>query len=180
MGQPSSGSGVFSDCRPDCSPCAAVGSILRSASMTGLFEAMRAYPDLLQICGVVGSALYVGGFALVQTGRICGNGPYYSCNQLTAATLVLISLIGAFNLGAFFIQVGFLIFGSIGLVRKLRIRKLGLYPSGTGVIDRVSGGPTEPASPDGWPATCDWEKRRPVLAHDRPVQSCLAGAAPAP
>lgn len=46
--------------------------------MTDLLEAMRAYPDLLQTCGVIGSMMYVGGFALVQTGRICGNGPYYT------------------------------------------------------------------------------------------------------
>lgn len=91
--------------------------------MSEFLDILRAYPDVLRACGVIGSVLYVGGFALVQTGRICGNGPIYACNQLTAATLVLTSLIGAFNLGAFIIQIGFLFFGSIGLYRKLRMKR---------------------------------------------------------
>lgn len=148
--------------------------------MTDIIDAMRAYPNLLQMCGVLGSILYVGGFALVQTGRICGNGPYYSCNQLTAATLVLTSLVGAFNLGAFLIQIGFLVFGTIGLVRRMRIRRMGRYPEDTGVIRVLSGEPTAPAFPDGLPKTSDWESHRPAPARDRPVQPCLARLAPAP
>lgn len=148
--------------------------------MTDLLEAMRAYPDLLQTCGVIGSMMYVGGFALVQTGRICGNGPYYSCNQLTAATLVLTSLVGAFNLGAFLIQVGFLIFGSIGLVRRLRMRRQGRYPSGTGVIRILTDEQTAPDFRDDSPETCDWEMNPRVPGYDRPVRPYLGAAAPAP
>ena len=148
--------------------------------MSDLLDAMRSYPDVLQLCGVLGSILYVGGFALVQTGRICGNGPYYSCNQLTAATLVLISLVGAFNLGAFFIQVGFLIFGSIGLARKLRMRRQGLYPYGTGVIRHASGGPSAPAPQGDWPKISDLETRPPGQAGDRSVPPGHVGFQPAP
>lgn len=148
--------------------------------MSDLLDAMRSYPDVLQLCGVLGSILYVGGFALVQTGRICGNGPYYSCNQLTAATLVLISLVGAFNLGAFFIQVGFLIFGSIGLVRKLRMRRQGLYPYGTGVIRHASGGPSAPAPQGDWPKISDLETRPPGPAGGRSVPPGHVGFQPAP
>ncbi|MHA6268220.1 CBU_0592 family membrane protein [Aliiroseovarius sp. CAU 1755] len=77
---------------------------------------MRDYPDLLQAAGVLGSIIYVGGFALVQCGWACGNGTGYSVSKILAAVLVLISLIGAFNLGSFLIQVGFIIFGCMGLV----------------------------------------------------------------
>lgn len=96
--------------------------------MTEFLDIFRAYPTLLQTCGVLGSILYIGGFALLQTGRICANALYYSCNQLTAASLVLISLVGAFNLGAFLIQIGFLFFGAIGLARRLRMSRTGRLP----------------------------------------------------
>lgn len=148
--------------------------------MTGLLDAMRAYPEILQACGVMGSILYIGGFALLQMGRICANALYYSCNQLMAASLVMISLVGAFNLGAFLIQIGFLFFGAVGLVRRLRLLRTGRYPEGTGIIRHLSDAPTAPALRDGLPATCDWETRRPEPARDRPVQPALGDAAPAP
>ena len=148
--------------------------------MIVLLDAMRAYPEVLQGCGVMGSFLYIGGFALLQMGRICSGGLYYSCNQLMAASLVMISLVGAFNLGAFLIQLGFLFFGVIGLVRRLYLLRTGRFPKGTGLIRYVPDAPTAPALPDGLPATCDWERRRPGPARDRPVQPALADAAPAP
>lgn len=148
--------------------------------MTGLLDTMRAYPEILQACGVMGSILYIGGFALLQMGRICGGGLYYSYNQLMAASLVMISLVGAFNLGAFLIQIGFLFFGMIGLVRRLRLLRTGRYPEGTGLIRHLPDAPTAPGLRDGLPATCDWERRQPGPEHDRPVPPALGGAAPAP
>ena len=76
------------------------------------------YLDALQICGVIGAVIYVGGFALVQVGHACGNGTGYSLSKIIAAVLVLASLSGAFNLGAFLIQVGFIVFGLWGLFRR--------------------------------------------------------------
>lgn len=171
---------AFFKIRPDCLRCAAVGPISRSSCMAAFLEWMRTYPDLLQASGVLGSMLYIGGFALVQTGRICGNGPYYSCNQLTAASLVLISLVGAFNLGAFLIQIGFLIFGSIGLVRRIRLRQTGRYPAGTGVVRRMSDVTSAPPPRDDERETCGWERHPPAPANDRPARPCRAAAAPAP
>ncbi|MGJ8605269.1 MAG: CBU_0592 family membrane protein [Marivita sp.] len=86
--------------------------------MSALLDLMRAYPTALQACGVMGSVIYVGGFALVQSGRTCGNGPVYSASKIVAAILVLVSLVGAFNLGAFLIQIGFITFGLWGFVRR--------------------------------------------------------------
>ena len=148
--------------------------------MSDLFDYMRNYPHILQFFGVLGSILYVGGFALVQTGRICGNGSYYSFNQLTAATLVLISLVGAFNLGAFLIQIGFLSFGSLGLVRRIRMRRAGTYPPGMGVIRSVANEPNAPDPRGNWPAISDLENHQHAPGRGRPVQPCPAVAAPAP
>ncbi len=86
--------------------------------MSVFLDSMRAYPDLLRASGVVGSIIYVSGFALVQSGKTCGNGSLYSASKVLAAIMVLISLVGAFNLGAFIIQVGFIIFGMVGLGRQ--------------------------------------------------------------
>lgn len=148
--------------------------------MSDILDAMRHYPSVLQACGVLGSVMYVGGFALVQTGRICGNGPIYSVNQLTAATLVLISLVGAFNLGAFLIQVGFLGFGGFGLIRRLRMRQRGQYPLQTGAIRSWSNGPKESVSQGDLPAICDWERHPREPVRDRQVQPAPVGAVPTP
>lgn len=144
--------------------------------MSDLIAYLRQFPEILQLCGVLGSILYVGGFALVQTGRICGNGPYYSVNQLIAATLVILSLIGAFNLGAFLIQVGFLTFGSFGLARRYWLRRRGMFPAGTGLIRTVSNVPTAPASQGDWPMTCDSENRRRGRAGGRPARPYLVSS----
>ena len=71
---------------------------------------------------------YINGFALVQRGRTCGNGPLYSGSKVIAAFLVLISLVGAFNLGAFIIQVGFITFGLMGLGRQFSSKRGGTFP----------------------------------------------------
>ncbi len=148
--------------------------------MFDILQTLRLYPDILQLCGVLGSILYVGGFALLQTGRICGNGPLYSGNQLIAATLVLISLVGAFNLGAFLIQIGFFTFGLIGLIRRIRMRRLGLYPPGTGVVRSVANAPTAPALQGGWTETSDWQNRPRARGDDRSVQPFPVAAAREP
>lgn len=87
------------------------GLFPRSPVMVTLLDAIRACPELLQECGMLGLIHYFDGFALVQTGRIFGNGALYPCNLLAASTLVRISLVGAFNLGAVLMQVGFLLSG---------------------------------------------------------------------
>lgn len=96
--------------------------------MSIFFDTLRAYPNLLATTGVVGSFIYIGGFALVQFGRACGNGPLYSASKIVAAILVMISLVGAFNLGAFLIQAGFITFGLVGLGRQLAIKPQTLPP----------------------------------------------------
>lgn len=86
--------------------------------MPDILEIFARFPWLLQTGGVIGSAIYVGGFAMVQCGYTCGNGAGYSLSKIVAAVLVLASLIDAFNLGAFLIQVGFIFFGVVGMLRR--------------------------------------------------------------
>lgn len=88
--------------------------------MTEVIENMRAFPDLLQAIGVFGFILYVGAFAAIQSGRLCGNGIIFSINQVVAATCVLISLLGAFNLASFLIQVSYIGIGAFGVFIRRR------------------------------------------------------------
>lgn len=153
--------------------------------MSALLDLMRAYPDLLQLSGVIGSVIYVGGFALVQSGRTCGNGAVYSASKVIAALLVLISLVGAFNLGAFLIQIGFITFGVIGLFRqgqtKSAIHEDPTASSDVVLLRRPIGyAPRAPVPQDDWQAICDWERRPPGPVGDTPVRLCPAGIAPAP
>lgn len=136
--------------------------------MNTLFEHMRTYPTLLEACGVIGSIIYVGGFALVQYGRACGNGAVYSASKILAALLVLISLVGAFNLGAFLIQIGFVTFGIVGLCRQSAIRSEGERQP------RPQAGyvPHAPAIQDSLPATSGWQNHPRGPAHDTPVPLC--------
>lgn len=142
-----------------------------------ILTSMRAYPTLLDACGVVGSILYVGGFALVQYGRTCGNGPLYSASKIVAAILVLISLVGAFNLGAFLIQIGFVTFGVMGLMRRQSNPKAVQLAAATPPTAYVQ---NEPAFQDDLPRTCDWQSRPPGPVHDTPIPLYPARVGPTP
>jgi len=84
-----------------------------------VLEVLRTYPDLLNTIGVIGFLTYITGFQLVQTGHMCGNGIPYALTNVMAASLVLVSLIAAFNLASFLIQVSFIAIGLYGVARKL-------------------------------------------------------------
>ena len=146
---------------------------------------MMLYPIILQTCGVIGSIIYVGGFALVQSGRTCGNGPAYSASKIIAALLVLVSLVGAFNLGAFLIQVGFIVFGVLGLVRQsssdaIAPRTQPDRPGTPGVMRPDGCDRTGPDPQGDWPAISGSETNPHARGDGRPVQLCLADVAPAP
>ncbi len=89
--------------------------------MIEFLDYLRAFPDTLEAIGVVGFLTYIIGFKLVQTGHICGNGTTYALTNVIAASLVLISLVGAFNLASFLIQISYIAIGLFGI--GLRIRK---------------------------------------------------------
>ncbi|MGJ8598185.1 CBU_0592 family membrane protein [Sulfitobacter sp.] len=91
--------------------------------MNETLQILRAHPDILQSIGVLGFVMYVGAFSAIQSGRLCGNGILFSTNQVVAASCVLISLLGAFNLASFLIQVSYIGIGLYGItVRRRRAR----------------------------------------------------------
>ena len=84
-----------------------------------LLEFLQNYPEVTNGIGVVGFVVYVGGFSLLQTGHLSGNGMTYALSNVVAATLVLISLINAFNFASFLIQISFITSGLYGAGRQL-------------------------------------------------------------
>ena len=88
--------------------------------MSEIIEVLREYPQVLQAVGVCGFVLYVSAFSAIQNGYLCGNGIVFSINQVIAATCVLISLIGAFNLASFLIQVSYIGIGIYGVSLRRR------------------------------------------------------------
>lgn len=92
-------------------------------SLQNSLETVQAYPNILQLIGIVGFLTYVIFFGLVQNEKICGNGMLYPASKVFAATCVLISLVGAFNLASCMIQLSYIAIGSYGLaVRRRKFR----------------------------------------------------------
>lgn len=83
-----------------------------------MLDLLRASPDVTNAIGVVGFFLYILGFNLVQVGRMCGNGVAYAATNVIAAAFVLISLVNAFNMASFLIQISFIAIGVVGIARK--------------------------------------------------------------
>ncbi len=83
--------------------------------MSDFITFLQGHPDVLETLGVIGFLTYIAGFKLVQTGYICGNGIAYSATNVVAAVLVLLSLVTAFNLASFLIQVSYIGIGLYGI-----------------------------------------------------------------
>jgi hypothetical protein len=90
----------------------------------------------LQTAGIAGFICYIIGFAGVQLGYIDGNSSTYTLWSLSGASLVLISLLGAFNLASMLIQISWIIIGITGLVRRAlnRSRNLVKTPETRGLF----------------------------------------------
>lgn len=85
-----------------------------------MFDFLSAYPGLTDAIGVAGFVTYIISFCLVQTGRLCGNSVAFAVANVVAAAFVLISLVNAFNMASFLIQISFISIGLCGIWRKLR------------------------------------------------------------
>ena len=72
------------------------------------------------LVGSVGAACLVITYLLLQTGRMAAGSVYYSLGNALGAGLILISLIGAFNLGAFLVEFFWLVISLIPLIRRVR------------------------------------------------------------
>jgi len=71
-----------------------------------------------QAIGVAGFIVYLASFASLQAKLLDGNGSLYAFLNVIAATLVLVSLMEAFNLASALIQISWIAIGIFGLSLK--------------------------------------------------------------
>ncbi|MEL6219918.1 MAG: hypothetical protein AAFR79_15865 [Pseudomonadota bacterium] len=75
--------------------------------------------SLFDAAGLTGVALYVIAYSGVQVGQINGNSLLYTCLNGLAASGILISLLGSFNLASAMVNMMFLGFSLVGAGRIL-------------------------------------------------------------
>ena len=83
-----------------------------------MLSVLQNNPELTNAIGIAGCIVYVLNFFLLQVGRLCGDREAYALMQVLAASLVLVSLINAFNIAALLIQISFISIGIFGVCRK--------------------------------------------------------------
>ncbi len=79
---------------------------------------------MLIASGILGFALYASSFALVQTGRLDGNGTIYTLMNLGAASFTLISLLEQFSLSAMLTSTAWIAVSTLGLIRRAKNRRV--------------------------------------------------------
>lgn len=72
---------------------------------------------LLDAAGLIGVIVFLGAYAALQTGLIRGSGYLYASLNLCGASLVLLSLVSAFNLSAVITQISWIIISTVGILR---------------------------------------------------------------
>lgn len=80
--------------------------------------------DVYHWIGYCGVALYLGAYALLQTGVIRGHGYPYVILNFLAASFVLVGLTVAFNLSSAIIQIFWIIISLVGLTRMLLLDRM--------------------------------------------------------
>lgn len=73
--------------------------------------------------GLLGTAMILGAFALLQAGRLSGTGLPYQLLNLFGALGVLVSLWEAFNLPVFLLETAWIAISLYGIARTLRDRR---------------------------------------------------------
>ena len=85
---------------------------------TGSMSAIDLLPQpFFQLIGIAGFIFYMLSYGLLQLGRISGQSYVYILLNMTAAFLVLISLVEQFNLASVLIQLTWIAISIIGLWR---------------------------------------------------------------
>ena len=70
--------------------------------------------------GLLGTAMILGGFALLQAGRLSGTGLVYQLLNLFGAAGVLVSLLGTFNLSVFLLEIAWVAVSLYGIARSFK------------------------------------------------------------
>ena len=78
---------------------------------------------VFDLFGLIGLSLYVLSYALLQLGRISGNGYLYAGMNLGAAAFTLLAMYLNFNIWSALIQVFFMTFSIIGMTRMYLISR---------------------------------------------------------
>jgi hypothetical protein len=73
--------------------------------------------SLYDALGLAGAVTFLAAFAGIQTGRLDPHGAPYLLMNFAGAVLVLLSLLFAFNLASFFLEVCWALVALYGLVR---------------------------------------------------------------
>ena len=79
--------------------------------------------NITDIIGLLGVALILLAYGLLQLERINPKSVHYSAFNGIGAILILISLIYSFNLASFIIEIAWLVISVFGLVKALKNRK---------------------------------------------------------
>jgi paired small multidrug resistance pump len=74
------------------------------------------------IVGLLGSVLVVGGYFLLQSGRLSGTGLAYQCLNIAGSGCILVSLFGGFNVSVALLQCTWIVISLYGIVRGIRSR----------------------------------------------------------
>lgn len=77
---------------------------------------------LIEAAGILGFALYLASYVLLNAGRLSGDRCGYALLNLAAAVCVLVSLMQSFNLASALIQASWIAISLYGIVRLTRRR----------------------------------------------------------
>ncbi|HSR64008.1 MAG TPA: hypothetical protein VLM17_00165 [Xanthomonadaceae bacterium] len=77
------------------------------------------------VAGLLGSAMVLVAFFLLQAGRLSGTGLRYQLLNLLGAAGVLLSLFGGFNPAVLVLEGTWMLVSAYGIVRSLRARQAG-------------------------------------------------------
>jgi paired small multidrug resistance pump len=70
--------------------------------------------------GLLGTVMILGGFALLQAGKLSGTGLVYQLLNLFGAAGVLVSLLGTFNLSVFLLEAAWIAVSIYGIGRSFK------------------------------------------------------------
>lgn len=70
--------------------------------------------------GLLGTVMILGGFALLQAGKLSGTGLVYQLLNLFGALGILLSLLGTFNLSVFLLEIAWVAVSLYGIARSLK------------------------------------------------------------
>lgn len=78
----------------------------------------------LDLVGLIGAALLMLAYLMLQLNRLSSDGLAYSVLNAIGASLIVVSLLGNFNLSAFVIEVFWILISFVGIYRYFRLKAL--------------------------------------------------------